>query len=160
MSMLRTGLVALFLAGCASTPANEGVGVTAATLPENSGGEHGHHGEHHGEHHHEMPAPVTAYHDVLAPIWHSEPGATRDDRACAAAATFRERAAGVSSAPTPESAQGREAAWTAATTQLSTSSEALATACAATPRGDVAASLTAVHNAFHGLLEAMGRGHR
>lgn len=106
-----------------------------------------------------MPAQVTAFHDVLAPVWHSDAGAARDDRACQQAATYRERASAVTAMPVPAAAQANSAAWTAAAAQLSARSEALATACGATPRGDVNAALTELHTAFHGLMEPLGRGH-
>lgn len=151
MSIPRTGLLTLVLLGCASSTPRAAEGTTAATHPENSGGEHGHH--------HELPAPVTAYHDVLAPLWHSDAGAARDTRTCEQAATLGERATAVHAMPVPERAQAQEAAWRSAVTQLVTTTTALGAACGATPRGDIAAALGAVHTAFHGLLEPLGQGH-
>lgn len=150
MSIHRTGLLAFVLLGCASSTPRAAEGTTAATHPENAGGEH-------GRHHHDLPAPVTAYHDVLAPLWHSDPGAARDTRTCEQAAPLAERAAAVQAMPVPERAT--EGAWRSAVTQLVTTTAALGTACGATPRGDIAAALGAVHTAFHGLLEPLGQGH-
>ena len=153
MSITRTGLLTIALLGCASSPPRAAEGTTAATHPENAGGERGH------RHHHDLPAAVTAYHDVLAPLWHSDAGAARDTRTCEQAATLGERAAAVQAMPVPERAQSQEAAWRSAVTQLVGTTSALGTACGATPRGDIAAALGAVHTAFHGLLEPLGQGH-
>lgn len=150
MSIPRIGLITLVLLGCASSTPRAAEGTTAATHPENSGGGHGHR-------HHDLPAPVTAYHDILAPLWHSDAGAARDARTCEQAATLGERASAVQAMPVPERAQ--EAAWRSAATQLATTTSALGAACGATPRGDIAAALGAVHTAFHGLLEPLGQGH-
>jgi hypothetical protein len=150
MSIPRIGLITLVLLGCASSTPRAAEGTTAATHPENSGGGHGHR-------HHDFPAPVTAYHDVLAPLWHSDPGAARDARTCEQAVTLGERASAVQAMPVPERAQ--EAAWRSAVTQIVTTTTALGAACGATPRGDIAAALGAVHTAFHSLLEPLGQGH-
>lgn len=153
--MRTMGLDAVLLVvalGCArNTPA---AGETA--------GHHGHHGHHghgggegHGHPAHSaFPAEVAAFHDVLRPVWHSEPGAGRDARACTEAATLRTRAAAVGAAAAPANARDA-AAWSTRTGQLTAAAEALVQGCGATPRGDVAGQLEALHTAFHALVEQL-----
>lgn len=153
-----TMAIALLLGACASSGTTTAQGTTAATRPENEGGHH--HGEHGGEHHHhEMPAPMTAFHEVLRPLWHSDAGAARDARTCEQAATLRARATPVAEMPVPESAREREQGWRTATAQLVATSDALVAACGATPRGNVAGALEAVHTAFHGVMDQLGHRH-
>jgi hypothetical protein len=152
---MKCGLwvAAMALAGCASSGTGSATsGTTAATHPENHGGEG--HGEHH---HHELPPTLTAFHDVLRPLWHSDAGAERDARSCAQAATLRARAQAVIDGPVPESAQSQQQGWATAAAQLAATSDALVTACGATPRGNVAGGLEAVHTAFHGLMDRLGQ---
>lgn len=126
---------------------------------EEHGGEHGgHHGEHGGggEHHAALPPALDAFHDVLAPAWHSEPGATRSTEACTAAPTLRERAGTVQSDAAPEGVDA--AAWTEATAALIANTEALVATCAE-QGADGEAKLSAVHEAFHALVEQVRGGH-
>lgn len=117
---------------------------------EHGHGEHGHHG--HGEHgHHHAATPgLGALHDVLAPTWHSEPGATRAALACENAAQLEERAQAVAAEAAPE---GRDAAaWTEQTTQLTSSASALVAECSVSGPA-VEARLSEFHDAFHVLIE-------
>lgn len=141
---------ALALAACSSSNSTTTANAPAATTA--SGGEH--HGEHHGAGHHANLSPtMTAFHDVLRPLWHSDAGADRDRRTCEQSATLVERADAISAAPVPESAQANAGRWPTAAAQLMATTRALATACAATPPANVASNLEAVHTAFHGLME-------
>src|SRR5215213_7130056 len=46
-----------------------------------------------GEEHHAGTAPaISAFHDVLAPLWHADAGAMRTDDTCAAIPRFRDLA--------------------------------------------------------------------
>lgn len=168
MAMAKIGMVvaAVMLGACASSgAAASGAGTTtAATTPENpSGAACARPGE--GEHHHGQHIPPTmspqmvAFHDVMRPLWHSEPGAARDGRTCEQAATLRARAGAVAEAPVPEAARAREQGWRTTAAQLVATSDALVAACGATPRGNVGDALAAVHTAFHGLIDHMGHEH-
>jgi hypothetical protein len=111
----------------------------------------GEQGEHeHGEHEH-AHGPLGEFHEVLAPIWHSDKGPERTDRACDAAKTMRERAAAVASAPPPEGAKADD--YAASAKALTDAVDALSAACGASGRPDVDARLSAVHDAFHKIAE-------
>lgn len=132
-----TGLV-----GCGSSSSG---GETAST--EQSAGGEEHHG---GEGHHEMSPSLTALHDVLAPTWHAEPGATRAGLACTNAAQLEERARAVAADPAPEGQDA--AAWTELTTQLTTTASALGAECTASGPA-VEERLSTFHDAFHAIIE-------
>lgn len=85
-------------------------------------------------------ASIDAFHDVLAPLWHSPESAERTDKTCAAVPTLEARAQDVGDAPLVEAVQ------------------ALAAECT----GDRAAfkpKLAAVHDAFHAAMEKGGVAH-
>lgn len=139
---LCTLVIALCLVGCGGSSAN----TQPASASEGDGAEHREGGEHHGV----MSAGLTALHDVLAPTWHAEPGATRAGLACTNAAQLDERSRAVAAEP---AAEGWEAdAWTAATTQLTATSSALVAECTAAGPA-VEERLSTLHDAFHALVE-------
>ncbi len=108
------------------------------------------HGAEHPADHPQIPAELTALHGVLAPTWHSEPGATRAGMACTNAASLDEESRTLAAAAAPESVDAT--AWGAATTQLTTASAALLAECSAS--GPAAEErLTTLHDAFHALLD-------
>ena len=104
-----------------------------------------------------MPAPVKAFHDVLAPRWHAERGPKRTADTCAALGEFHRGADAIAAAPAP---QGRDAtAWSAAGVQLVDAVGGLDAACKA---GDAAGFETAfaqVHERFHAAMEASAGEH-
>ena len=115
----------------------------------------GHHGDEHGcrrEDGDAFPPAIGAFHAVIAPVWHSAPGAGRATLACEAAASLRERAGEVKTAEAP--ARADAAAWSAAGVRLVASTDALAATCAA-HGADVEAKLTSVHEAFHAFMEQL-----
>ena len=97
-----------------------------------------------------MSPSLTALHDVLAPTWHAEPGATRAGLACTNAAQLEERARAVAADPAPEGQDA--AAWTELTTQLTTTASALGAECTASGPA-VEERLGAFHDAFHAIIE-------
>jgi len=141
--------------------------VVAAGAGLGCGGErieadHEHEGEGHeggeaeGEAHHEhgnLPPALASFHEAIAPVWHSDPGAVRIGLACDNAATLRERAAAVS-AEAPPAGQDADA-WQAAAASLTAATDALATECGSPEHAAVEDELTAVHQAFHGLIERL-----
>lgn len=142
-------VLALSLAGCGSSSSSS---ETATGGDQTGGEEHhgeGHHGEgHHGGGHHAMSPALESLHDVLAPTWHSEPGATRAALACTNAAQLEERSRAVAAAP----AEGDATTWTAQTTALTDAAAALVAECSAS--GPAAEErLSALHDAFHALME-------
>lgn len=120
-------------------------------------GEH-HHGEHGGHHEDENKGPLGDVHAVLAPIWHSPEGPERVAKACEQAQTMRDKSAGVEAAPAPDGADA--AAYQAAAKDMTAAADALVAACAADGRPDVAAKLSAFHDAFHKTVEQVsGKPH-
>ena len=102
------------------------------------------------EHEHpKLPASVDAFHEVLSPIWHAEPGAVRTNLACEQSGVLGERASALVNEPPPPEASGKTEVWKVATTELAGQVGALATACAAAGQPDVEAKLAAVHDGFH-----------
>jgi len=165
---LVTLVCALALIGCAGGDGE----ATTSSEDEHSGGEHhhdahhhdahhgaGHHGaRHHGDHHGDAPAAIVAFHDVLAPAWHSEPGETRQAAACAAVEELATRATALETAP--EENTGSSEDWSQAAGALGSSVGDLREACSAAPPDDVEGQLSIVHDAFHALTELLpGHGH-
>jgi hypothetical protein len=143
--------LALSLVGCGSSSSSE-----TASSGEHSGGE-GHHGEgHHGEDHHggghhgAMSPAVASLHDVLAPTWHSEPGATRAGLACTNAAQLEERSRAVAAEPAPEGQTAE--AWAGLTGALVDGASALSSECTASGPA-VEERLSTFHDAFHAIVE-------
>lgn len=132
----------------------------ATTTTASAGGEtHEHHehqeGGHEGEHG-AMPETIHAYHEILRPLWHSPVGAERDNQSCTQAPTLVTRAHAIMEANPPATLPAdRVNRYMTASAQLSATTDALQTACTATPRGNVAGALEAAHTAFHGLIETL-----
>lgn len=93
--------------------------------------------EHHDEmmeQHEHMKPELHAFHEVLAPVWHSQAGDVRIAKACDNAAAFRDKAAATGDAALVDAAAQ------------------LATACAS--KGPpVEAALQKMHERFHALAE-------
>lgn len=145
-------IASLAIAACGgSTQSNTNPTQSTATSASTtaSGGEQ--HGEHHGqgEHRHNLSPALHAMHEVLRPVWHSEPGPGRDTRACEQAATLRERAGAAQTETLPADAPANSAETRAALVQAA---QALVDECAG-PRADVNGKLTALHTAFHATFE-------
>jgi len=138
------------LAACASSGSTAtGTGATTAQTTS---------GEHHagGGEHHRRPAltpGMTAFHDVLRPLWHSEPGAGREGRACEQARTLAERATAVAAESAPAGAAADR--WAATTQQLVASTADLQRGCEAAARVAIDRRLEQVHTAFHQVMEAL-----
>jgi hypothetical protein len=103
--------------------------------------------EEHGEHG-KLSPELDAFHEILAPRWHADPGPQR---------TKDTRAAAVKSAAMPAGAEA--AAWSEAGARLETSVVALEVECTAggADQAKFDAAFSAVHDAFHHAME-LGRG--
>ena len=88
-------------------------------------------------HHHQFPQDVDAFHSVLAPIWHAQPGKERSRNACAKANEMEKLAKDIRS--------GDASPLVAAVGSLKKSCRG--------KQGDVDTALTQVHEAFHRLIE-------
>jgi hypothetical protein len=123
---------AFFAAACGgATPA------TPTTPTGGEAGEHRHDGSG-GEHHHDdsaQPAPVRAFHDVLAPLWHTDKGPDRVTKTCAQASTLKAKA----------DATGDK--------ELIAATTALAAECEKKDRPEFEARLVTVHERYHALAK-------
>ena len=156
-------ILGLLLAGCGG---GSSTGTDDGQHEASAGGEDGHHrhhgeghdeghGEGHGEHgeHAELPPTVSAFHDVLAPAFHADPGPGRAQAACDAHETFDERAAAVRDAGAPEGADAD--AYAQAAAGLVAASAELTRVCGEGTEGAEAA-LDSLHDAFHAVVEQLG----
>lgn len=91
-----------------------------------------------GEHHHDdsgQPAPVRAFHDTLAPLWHADKGPDRIAKTCAQAKTLQTKA---------EATNDKE---------LIAATVALVAECAKDGRADFEAKFGVVHERFHAVAK-------
>jgi hypothetical protein len=103
-----------------------------------AGTPHDGHGQHEGgghEDHGKMKPELHAFHESLAPIWHTNAGADRVTKACAGQADLSAKAASVNDA------------------ELTAAVEGVKSACATPDKKDVEAKLSSVHDRFHKLAE-------
>lgn len=144
-------VIAAAISACGGSSQSTAATSTTTTTQASAGGEHHEHGEHHegGGHHPQLTPAQTAFHDVLRPIWHSEANAARDNNACTAAESLRERAGAIQTETpvesTPPAVMEQRNLLVIATDQLMN-------ACAS-DRPSVNAKLTEVHTAFHRVIE-------
>jgi hypothetical protein len=115
-------------------PACGGSPPSPATPEREHGEHHGEHGGHHEEHE-KLSPELHAFHEVLAPVWHSDKGPERVTKTCAQAGTLKEKAQAT-----------KDAELVAATT-------ALAAECDKPGRAEVEQKLGVVHERFHALAK-------
>ena len=94
--------------------------------------------------------PLDAFHDVFAPVWHTEPDAVRATKGCDQATAIHAHAQKVEEAPPPPNTKD-EAAWKADAHELMVNADALVTECKAGP-ASAGPRLQSLHNGFHKLL--------
>lgn len=152
--LLSITIVALLGLGCtkkdATAPTTAPANDSAAAPAEEHRGEPGHQ--------HEFAGGVKAYHDVLSPLWHAPKDDARVANTCDAAADLVTKAGAIEAEPVPAAAGDNGDAWKAAAGALTASSKQLAALCAA-DRKDFDATFTALHEAFHALIELAGEKH-
>lgn len=112
----------------AAAPDAKGAGEAAKT----EGHEHGAAGH---DDHGKMKPEIHAFHESIAPVWHTKPGADRVTKACASTSDLSAKAADVKDA------------------ELTANVEAVKAACATPDKKDVETKLSAVHDRFHKLAE-------
>jgi hypothetical protein len=140
-------LLSLSLAACGGSSQSATSTPSTTTTTASAGGEQ--HAEHQGGHHPQLSPAQHAMHEVLAPIWHSEPSPARNTRACEQAASLRTHAENVQREAAPADAPANTAEVRAA---LVTATAALVDDCAA-GGANVPAKLADVHTAFHHVFE-------
>lgn len=121
--------------GGSNNPPSSPSSTTGASESKEGGGEHGHHREGHDDHHPGISPALKDFHGVLAPVWHSEPGAVRVEKACTGVKGMKEKATATGDS------------------QLQSDVAALETACATPDKKDAEAKLTTVHERFHALAK-------
>jgi len=171
---------ALLLAACGGgddTTADDGE-ATAGSEEEHAhgdphgDGDHAHpHGDEQAHHAHRMAPAQEAFHDVFAPIWHSDPGPERAAQACDAAAQIQDLGISAASAATegvePPSEDDTEAygAYDDAlslTTEMESTTRLLVVDGCGGDAPDVEIvdqSLGRIHDIFHQAMEAWQRYH-
>ncbi len=112
------------------------------------------------EHHqHEFPGAIQQFHQLLAPLWHSQPGRDRVDAACNRATQLHTLAQNIASATVPERAQRDTAGWNKAVEDMIVSIDRLSRACGEKGVADAEAALVAAQRAFHDMVAYLGHGH-
>jgi hypothetical protein len=144
--MLSRSVTALSLSLVATLAACGGAPPAPATPTGAEAGEHRHHDhdgkgkeEHDGkgkEHDDSaQPAPVRAFHEALAPLWHADKGPERVTKTCAQAPALKAKADATSNA------------------ELVAATAALVAECDKAGRPDFEARFAAVHERFHALAK-------
>lgn len=146
LSILLPLAGALSLLGCAAKEQ----GADHPHEHGKGGHEHGKDGHHsaEGEHKHghpELQGAVKDLHGVLAPVYHMEKGAPRNDAACTKVGAFKEKSAAVVAETKPEVKATAE--------DLSKAAAELETACGG-DKATVEAKFEVFHDAFHKVMDA------
>lgn len=158
MRMLGLVLASSLVVGCGGSDTPAPAAPAPAPVAPEAEAHEGHETQegHEGEeaHEHNFPAEVTAFHDVLSPNWHAEPGDERTEATCRAIGDMRARAVAITAAAAPAGVDAT--AWSEAASGLVSSVDALGVACNAKGRPDFDATFTALHDQFHVLVELVG----
>ncbi|MEZ4367898.1 MAG: hypothetical protein R2939_16705 [Kofleriaceae bacterium] len=139
--------LALVMIGCggAARPTSTGPGAApeAAPPPPPAPAEDEAHA------HPDLPPALAAFHDVLAPRWHMEPGPARFEATCEAIDDLVEASDAVKGAPPPATVEAE--AWAAAADELETGVVVVAMVCEdGSAQFDEA--FASLHDDFHRLL--------
>lgn len=132
-------------------------GALVLTAPMQAGAHQSEQSPAMNEHHkHDFPSAVYQFHQVLAPLWHSQPGRERVDAACNRVSQLHTLAQNIARAAVPERAQDNSAGWNEAVKDMIVSIDQLTRAC--TEKGDANAegALAGVYRAFHGMVAYIG----
>lgn len=144
--MIRTFIVAALLAGACG-----GKDKAAPATPAPTGEmKHGEDGDHHAA----MTPELTAFHDLLRPRWHAQPGPQRMADTCSALPQFQSAADALAKAVPPQTANADT--WTAGTRGIVAAAGDLDAACKTNDVAPFDAAFGKLHDAFHGLMMAAG----
>ena len=113
--------------------------------------------EHHEGEHDEMTPEIKKLHDLLSPLWHADKGPQRMKNTCAAIGDFKADADAIATATPPTTANADN--WTKGTRALVTAVGKLADACKSNDAAQFEPAFSAVHDAFHSLMEQAGMHH-
>jgi hypothetical protein len=146
-------VLALALAGCSK---KDGAAPSTNPEPAATGDATKPAGE--PAHEHGFEGAVKSFHAVLSPLWHAEAGEQRTNDTCTAAADLVTKAGAIEAEPVPAAAGGKDDAWKAQATALTTAAKELQTVCSG-DRATFDATFSTMHDAFHALIEIAGQGH-
>ncbi len=110
--------------------------ATAASAQSDGGGK-----SHAGMHHPKASEAAIALHDLMEPLWHSAPGASRNAKACGITQEIKARVKAAASRPAPENAAMVRAA------------QALEEACAAKNEAGIGGEIDRMHQLFYKIAE-------
>jgi hypothetical protein len=105
------------------------------------------------EEHGDLPPAVHAFHELLAPLWHADPGDQRTNDTCAKLEDMRQRAADIVVAEPPAAASADQAGYRDAASALVHAVVELGDACSADGRAGFTERFAAVHDSFHAVME-------
>ncbi|MCP4447851.1 MAG: hypothetical protein GY811_21315 [Myxococcales bacterium] len=103
--------------------------------------------------HANLPAPVAAFHESFAPVWHEKSDATRSTGACAKAREWETLAKGVSE---HKAQRDQAVAYAAASKSLAANLKVVTVACRQ-KKASVQEELTSAHNALHNVLKSLAK---
>lgn len=107
-----------------------------ATFPATTGSDsHGKHGHGHHDRHAGLSPALREFHHVLGPVWHTDGGPQRVEKACASSKAMQEKAVATGDA------------------ELIATTKELDAACAKEGKADVEAKLKGVHERFHAIAK-------
>lgn len=147
----KIAFICVIAAGCGSSESAEHSEHSEHSGGEDAHAEHAEHSAEHGGEHHGPPEVLVPYHDVLAPIWHSEAGQVRADLACAGVTDLIAQGEALAAAPAPS----EHPDWAAEVGLIGTDAQGLAMICGneASTTEEKEASLNVLHDRFHSLME-------
>jgi hypothetical protein len=135
-SLILTFFACALAVACGSSnppPASDPTTTTGSAAE----GKHkeGHKEGHADDHHKDLAPPLKEFHHVLAPVWHTDPGPGRVEKACTNVKAMSEKATATNDA------------------ELIQGVKDLTVACEKEGKADVEAKLTAVHERFHAVAK-------
>lgn len=110
--------------------------ATAASAQSDAGGK-----PHAGMHHPKASEAAIALHDLMEPLWHSAPGASRNARACAMTTAIKDRVGAAASRAAPENSAMVRAA------------QVLEDACSAKNEAGIGQEIDRMHQLFYKIAE-------
>ncbi|MBL4711930.1 MAG: hypothetical protein JKX75_05435 [Gammaproteobacteria bacterium] len=108
-----------------------------------------------GAPHHDFPVAVAGFHDVMAPLWHAESGAQRNQKICKQYPTLMIRLNKIRSAEVPQNVDATQ--WRHAVENLYKVLSPIETICVENRTPEYA--LANVHYGFHELVKLIGHEH-
>lgn len=132
---MKQVFVTLFLVSVATVACGSSSSAPAATPVTTTGAAD------HGAEHSDLSPALQAFHGTLSPVWHTDAGPVRVEKACTSTKAMQEKAVAVGDA------------------ELTAAVNALEPACLKAGRADVEAKLSTVHDRFHAVAKIAKHEH-